>query len=154
MFGAAMGLVVYRTLRWKWLLPLLLVTLLVGLVFNNANGSPIPIQSFIERNTTDRTLQLELRKPIWEQSILQFVRSPIVGIGVNEVYINLQPSSPTPKCTPARPQPVAANCVGYRDFWSRRLCRDFWLCSLQCMGGIQGDLNESFPLDSWRVSRQ
>ena len=96
LFAAVMGLVVYATFYWKWVLPLVPLTLLVGLWFNNVNGAPVPIQFFVERNINYAPLNPELREPIWAQSLAQFERSPLVGIGTNELYINREPNSATP----------------------------------------------------------
>lgn len=52
LFAVAMGMVVYATLYWKWFLPRVPLTLLAGLVFNNATGEPVDIGAFVERNKT------------------------------------------------------------------------------------------------------
>lgn len=96
MFAAVMGLVVYATMYWKWFLPLVPLTLLAGLAFNNVSGAPVPVQAFIEHNLTFAPLNPELREPIWQQSVAQLEHSPLVGIGVNELYINRQPRDAIP----------------------------------------------------------
>jgi putative inorganic carbon (HCO3(-)) transporter len=81
LLGLAVGLITFASLRWKWALPLIPVTLLAGLFVNSAIGDPRAVVSAVEKTTTSPTLKLALREDIWLQAFAALERAPVLGIG-------------------------------------------------------------------------
>ena len=83
LFGLALGLAIWITLYWRWVLPLIPLGLLSVLYINYQQGGPSPAQLVygVPGTVTGGTL-LE-RQDMWAQALYLIRQSPLVGIGLN-----------------------------------------------------------------------
>ncbi len=91
LLAVAVGSVMYAELYRRWFLPLILLTLLGGVVLNSMIGNPLSTQSFYSKNMETAAETVRARVEIWEYAAPLLVGTPLgMGVGGFHVYAKSQ----------------------------------------------------------------